>query len=133
MQSVAGCVCVIGKVCVVTPYHPSRSWQLERQDRSSGRMLASDVDEGDEDDDRGGKGKGKGAAAGRLSDQCFVLADIAEPPNMKRAYEASLTIVSLAAQLEASTGVSGLTVRNRRNGSVQVRGWAAAGILMELG
>ena len=56
-----------------------------------------------------------------------MLADIAEPPNMKRAFEASLNIVSLTAQLESSTGISGLTVRGRR-GSVQgisLTGWVA--------
>ena len=85
-------------------------------------MLASSTDDDEDDSDDGAKGGRKSASVGgRLSDPCFVLADIAEPPNMKRAYEASLTIVSLAAQLEATTGVSGLTVRNRRNGSVQVR------------
>ena len=61
-----------------------------------------------------------------LSGQCFVLADIAEPPNMKRAYESSLSVVSFTAQLEGTTGLP-LTLRDKRGGvqGISLTGWVA--------
>ena len=69
----------------VTPLPPL---QLERQDRGAARLLAAATP--------GGKTV--------LSQACSVLADIAEPPNMKRAYESSLSIVSFTTQVGDTAG-----------------------------
>ena len=60
---------------------------LEQQDRSSRRIL---VDK---------------ATTKELSSQCFTLADIAEPPNMKLAFESSLSVAALASGIENTVGV----------------------------
>ena len=46
---------------------------------------------------------------------------------MKRAYESSLSVVSFTAQLEGSTGISGLTYRDGRGGvqGISLTGWVA--------
>ncbi|KXZ55868.1 hypothetical protein GPECTOR_2g1419 [Gonium pectorale] len=64
-----------------------------------------------------------------LSDKCTALVDVAEPPNMKQAFEASLTVALLQSQLAAVEGATGLTMLNRdRQGNAQsltLSGWTA--------
>ncbi|GAX78146.1 hypothetical protein CEUSTIGMA_g5588.t1 [Chlamydomonas eustigma] len=68
-----------------------------------------------------------------LSESCRVLADVAEPPNVKAAFDASLTVVLMQSQLEAlesKTGVQ-MLVRDRAGNAqgVTLTGWTAlAGI-----
>lgn len=68
-------------------------------------------------------------AVGKLSDKCFVLADIAEPPNMKKAFESSLSFALLKDQLEKIEGATGLqTVTRDKRGEAQgvsLTGWMA--------
>ncbi len=69
----------------------------------------------------------------KLSDECRVLADIAEPPNVKRAFDASLSFALIQNQLESvesSTGLELLT-RNTKGAAqgLSLTGWTAlAGI-----
>jgi Golgi apparatus protein 1 len=68
-----------------------------------------------------------------LGGECRVLADIAEPPNVKRAFDASLSFALIQQQLEtveSSTGLELLT-RNKLGVAqgVSLTGWTAlAGI-----
>jgi hypothetical protein len=58
----------------------------------------------------------------RLSAQCSILADIAEPPNLKQAFDASLSFALLKSQMDhidMATGIP-LVTRDRR-GVAQVR------------
>ncbi len=58
----------------------------------------------------------KALRGAKLSDQCYMLADIAEPPNMKQAFDSSLSFALLRSQLdkvERATGLS-LVTRNAR-------------------
>jgi len=69
----------------------------------------------------------------QLSDQCRMLADVAEPPNMKRAFETTLSAALLESQLSALGSTIGLPMLNRdsqgRAQSVTLTGWiAVAGI-----
>lgn len=64
-----------------------------------------------------------------LSEKCFVLADIAEPPNMKQAFESSLSFALLKSQLEkieSTTGVP-LIQRDTRGAAqgISLTGWMA--------
>jgi len=75
---------------------------------------------------------GTGAAAAKarqLSDKCRAIVDIAEPPNMKQAFDASLSVVLLQSQLSAVEGATGLTMMARdRFGqprAVTLTGWTA--------
>eukprot|EP00878_Enallax_costatus_P020866 GHUV01022075.1.p1 GENE.GHUV01022075.1~~GHUV01022075.1.p1 ORF type:complete len:715 (+),score=210.45 GHUV01022075.1:1362-3506(+) len=65
----------------------------------------------------------------QLSEQCRVLADVAEPPNMKRAFETTLSVALLESQLSAIESKTGLSMLNRdRKGnaqSVTLTGWTA--------
>jgi len=76
-------------------------------------------------------GKQAGAVySGRtLSDECRAFADVAEPPNMKQAFEASLSVALLQSQLsviESSTGVQMLNRDKQGNAqSVTLTGWTA--------
>eukprot|EP00197_Chlamydomonas_leiostraca_P010927 CAMPEP_0202884756 /NCGR_PEP_ID=MMETSP1391-20130828/41312_1 /ASSEMBLY_ACC=CAM_ASM_000867 /TAXON_ID=1034604 /ORGANISM="Chlamydomonas leiostraca, Strain SAG 11-49" /LENGTH=982 /DNA_ID=CAMNT_0049567983 /DNA_START=167 /DNA_END=3115 /DNA_ORIENTATION=+ len=103
---------------------------LERQDRESGgkRMLAEE-EEDDEDASAGSKNPAKILANAKLSDKCFVLADIAEPPNMKQAFDASLSFALLKSQLDKIDAVTGIPLVNRdRRGTPQgisLTGWVA--------
>ncbi|GLI58992.1 hypothetical protein VaNZ11_000814 [Volvox africanus] len=66
---------------------------------------------------------------GDLSPACSRLADIAEPPNMKAAFESSLAFALLKDQLEAlevNTGLPALTRDRRGNAQgVSLTGWMA--------
>jgi Golgi apparatus protein 1 len=69
----------------------------------------------------------------RLSDECRVLADIAEPPNVKRAFDASLSFALIQQQLESVETHTGLELITRnKQGMAQglsLTGWTAlAGI-----
>ena len=73
------------------------------------------------------------ASTRTLSDQCHLLADIAEPPNMKQAFEASLSVALLQSQLSMLEGATGLQMLNRNPKgvaeSISLTGWTAlAGI-----
>lgn len=77
-------------------------------------------------------GKVASAAAGTsslLSEKCAALVDVAEPPNMKQAFEASLTVAMLQAQLQALESNTGLTMLKRdQQGNAQaitLTGWTA--------
>lgn len=68
-----------------------------------------------------------------LSDECRVLADVAEPPNMKQAFDAGLAVVLLQSQLGALESKTGLPMMNYdKTGKAQnvtITGWTAlAGI-----
>lgn len=68
-----------------------------------------------------------------LSEKCRALADVAEPPNMKQAFEASLSVALLQSQLSRLEGATGLNMLNRdQTGvaeSITLTGWTAlAGI-----
>eukprot|EP00879_Flechtneria_rotunda_P002629 GHRR01002831.1.p1 GENE.GHRR01002831.1~~GHRR01002831.1.p1 ORF type:complete len:772 (+),score=213.92 GHRR01002831.1:193-2316(+) len=69
------------------------------------------------------------AAIPQLSEQCRVLADVAEPPNMKRAFETSLSVALLESQLSSLEAKTGLPMINRdRQGnakSITLTGWTA--------
>lgn len=69
------------------------------------------------------------SAPPQLSEQCRVLADVAEPPNMKRAFETTLSVALLESQLSALESSTGLSMLNRdRKGnaqSVTLTGWTA--------
>lgn len=57
-----------------------------------------------------------------LSDKCLPLVDVAEPPNMKQAFEAGLTVALLQSQLSAVESTTGLTMLKRdTQGNAQVR------------
>lgn len=65
----------------------------------------------------------------RLTDECRVLADVAEPPNMKRAFETTLSAALLESQLSSLESKTGLAMLNRdKKGnaqSVTLTGWTA--------
>ena len=57
----------------------------------------------------------------KLSDKCYVLADIAEPPNMKQAFDASLSFALLKSQLDKIDSATGIPlVRRDRRGNPRV-------------
>ncbi|EFJ50582.1 hypothetical protein VOLCADRAFT_103797 [Volvox carteri f. nagariensis] len=68
---------------------------LERQDRASARLLQATTSDA------------------ALTPACARLADIAEPPNMKAAFESSLTFALLKDQLEAIEVATGLPTLTR--------------------
>lgn len=65
----------------------------------------------------------------QLSEKCRVLADVAEPPNMKQAFEASLSVALLQSQLTKLEATTGLPMLNRNRAgvaeSVTLTGWTA--------
>lgn len=65
----------------------------------------------------------------QLSDQCRQLAEVAEPPNMRQAFEASLTVALLHNQLASMEDATGLQMMNRdKRGNAQsltLTGWTA--------
>lgn len=68
-----------------------------------------------------------------LSDECRVLADVAEPPNMRKAFDAGLAVVLLQSQLGALESKTGLPMMDYdKQGNAQgvtITGWTAlAGI-----
>ncbi len=66
--------------------------------------------------------EGTKAGAAVLSDKCLPLVDVAEPPNMKQAFEAGLTVALLQSQLSAVESTTGLTMLKRdTQGNAQVR------------
>jgi Golgi apparatus protein 1 len=72
---------------------------------------------------------GSPAAPPQLSDQCKVLADVAEPPNMKRAFETTLSVALLESQLSALESKTGVAmVKRDQSGHAQaltLTGWTA--------
>ncbi|PNH09949.1 Golgi apparatus protein 1 [Tetrabaena socialis] len=64
-----------------------------------------------------------------LADKCHALVDVAEPPNMKVAFDASLTVALLQSQLvavEQSTGLTMLTRDTQGNAqALTLTGWTA--------
>jgi Golgi apparatus protein 1 len=57
----------------------------------------------------------------KLSPQCAILADIAEPPNMKQAFDTSLSIALLKSQLDVIDSATGIPLVTRdRRGVAQV-------------
>lgn len=69
------------------------------------------------------------AAPPQLSEECRVLADVAEPPNMKRAFETTLSVALLESQLPALESKLGLHMVNRDQSghaqSLTLTGWTA--------
>ncbi|KAG2445817.1 hypothetical protein HXX76_000421 [Chlamydomonas incerta] len=69
------------------------------------------------------------AGTALLSDKCLPLVDVAEPPNMKQAFEAGLTVALLQSQLSAVESTTGLTMLKRdTQGNAQsltLTGWTA--------
>jgi hypothetical protein len=78
----------------------------------------------------GGKPKSEARKVPRLSEQCYELAVIAEPPQSERTFDVQSTAYSMLTssmeKLEASTGLPTLT-RNRQGGvtAVSLTGWTA--------
>lgn len=72
---------------------------------------------------------GSPAAPPQLSDECKVLADVAEPPNMKRAFDTTLSVALLESQLSALESKTGLPmVKRDQRGQAQaltLTGWTA--------
>jgi len=64
-----------------------------------------------------------------LSDKCYVLADIAEPPNIKQAFDNSLSFALLKSQLDKLDAATGIPLVNRdRRGTaraISLSGWVA--------
>lgn len=64
-----------------------------------------------------------------LSAACRLLADVAEPPNMRQSFEAGLTVALLQNQLSMIESTTGMPLLNRnRAGQVQsitLTGWTA--------
>lgn len=93
--------------------------QLEKQDAPSSRRLLAASDDS----------SSTPSNSRQLSPKCFVLADIAEPPNMKSAFESSLSIASLSSQLDSLGSATGLplTVKDRRGAvkGISLTGWVA--------
>lgn len=91
--------------------------QLERQQlvESSSRKI--------------GKDKVTPTTAPVLTEECRVLADVAEPPNMKRAFETTLSVALLESQLSALESRTGLSMVNRDTAghaqSLTLTGWTA--------
>lgn len=86
-----------------------------------GQCLATIVKEMEEEED-----SGKTKAARWISEECRSLTEVAEPPDMREAFDASLSLGFLQAQLEALEGPTGLTfVSKDRNHSVTLTGWTA--------
>ncbi len=79
--------------------------QLLQLDESSDRVEKAPKTEDEEE--------GSTAKKEALSDSCRVLVDVAEPPDMKKAFDASLSVVMMQAQLEAVEGTTGLQVGGR--------------------
>lgn len=69
------------------------------------------------------------AAGKQLSEACYILADIAEPPNMKQAFDKSLSFALLKDQLDKIDTATGLPLVSRdRRGEAQgvsLTGWMA--------
>ncbi|EFJ50973.1 hypothetical protein VOLCADRAFT_103617 [Volvox carteri f. nagariensis] len=86
-----------------------------------GQCLAAQLEEGSKPD--------ADLTIPRLSEKCSALVDVAEPPNMKQAFEASLTVALLQSQLSAVEASTGLTMLQRDNqGNAQaltLTGWTA--------
>jgi hypothetical protein len=66
----------------------------------------------------------------RLSDECRAVAEVGAPPNMKRAFDESLSVALLGSQLTALESRSGveLVSRDARTGrarGVTLTGWTA--------
>ncbi|KAG1660746.1 hypothetical protein FOA52_010620 [Chlamydomonas sp. UWO 241] len=95
---------------------------LERSDRTSLlRRILAEAEEAVQPAPTGSKGAGR-----KLGDACAALADIAEPPNMKAAFESSLSFAALATQLGSATGLSTVTTGPRGNvRGVSLTGWVA--------
>ncbi len=72
---------------------------------------------------------GSPAAPPRLTSACRALADVAEPPNMKRAFETSLSVALLETQLGALESRTGLPLVTRDGAgvarSLTLTGWTA--------
>jgi Golgi apparatus protein 1 len=79
----------------------------------------------------------------QLTDECKLLADVAEPPNMKRAFETTLSVALLESQLSSLESKTGLPLLNRdRRGNAQslsltgmtaIAGMAAMVVLVAVG
>lgn len=112
----------------------SRRPNMAKTPGAVGSCLASILDEMPPPSGSAASAGGGGSQQQRtLSDKCRTLVDVAEPPNMKRAFEASLSVVVLKSQLEALESKTGVQMLNRdRRGnaqSVTLTGWTAlAGI-----
>lgn len=69
------------------------------------------------------------SAPPQLNEQCRLLADVAEPPNMKRVFETTLSAALLESQLSTIEDKTGLPMLNRdRKGNAQsitLTGWTA--------
>lgn len=72
---------------------------------------------------------GSPAAPPPLTDECKILADVAEPPNMKRAFDTTLSAALLESQLSAIESKTGVAMVNRDQSghaqSLTLTGWTA--------
>lgn len=96
--------------------HPALQLERNQAADAAGRKIGKDK-------------PGSATAPPQLSEVCRVLADVAEPPNMKRAFETTLSIALLETQLSALESKTGLPmVKRDQTGHAQaltLTGWTA--------
>ncbi|GFH23193.1 uncharacterized protein HaLaN_20772 [Haematococcus lacustris] len=115
---------------------------LERQDGAGDRRILAKDDGGNAKDkssqaaaateagfDVGPVNNPKALSGATLSPACSILADIAEPPNLKQAFDSSLSFALLKSQLdkiETATGIP-LVARSQRGVAqgISLTGWVA--------
>jgi Golgi apparatus protein 1 len=86
-----------------------------------GQCLASIVKEMEEMED-----SGKTRTTRSISEECRSLIEVAEPPDMRDAFDASLSLGFIQAQLEALEGPTGLNLVSKDSKhSVTLTGWTA--------
>lgn len=103
----------------------SRRPNMARTPGAVGSCLASILEETSSPSSSSSSGSSSGLSSGSsaavapssggrgsrtLTDRCRVLADVAEPPNLRKAFDASLSVVVLQSQLEALESQTGMQV-----------------------
>lgn len=93
---------------------------MDKTPGAVGQCLASIVKEMDEEEDSGK------ASPRSISEECRSITEVAEPPDMRLAFDASLSLGFITAQLEALEGSTGLTFVSKGSRSmVTLTGWTA--------
>eukprot|EP00798_Chlamydomonas_sp_ICE-L_P010489 gene10489-8455_t len=97
-----------------------------RMSANPARLLLEDDVEEEEDEAAGGVGS---TGRKRLSDLCYTLTEIAEPPNQKKSFDSSLSFALLKDQLDKIDSTTGIPmVRRDRAGNargISLTGWMA--------
>ena len=92
---------------------------MDKTPGAVGQCLALIVKEMEEEEDSGK------ASFRSISEDCRSITEVAEPPDMRIAFDASLSLGFIQAQLEALEGPTGLTMVSKENKSVTLTGWTA--------